>query len=89
MAYVYIYYDPRKEPIEPIYVGKGNGDRIIEHLYKSSNNILDAKIKKIKEAGLEPIVEKYIDDISEEEAYSIEIELVKKLLGYLVFLHSL
>lgn len=78
MAYVYIYYDPRKEPIEPIYVGKGNGDRIIEHLYKSSNNILDAKIKKIKEAGLEPIVEKYIDDISEEEAYSIEIELVKK-----------
>lgn len=44
MAYVYIYYDPRKEPIEPIYVGKGNGDRIIEHLYKSSNNILDAKM---------------------------------------------
>jgi hypothetical protein len=78
MAYVYIYYDPRKEPIEPIYVGKGNDDRITDHLYKSSNNILESKIKKIREAGLEPIFEKYIDNISEEDAYLIEIELVKK-----------
>lgn len=78
MAYVYIYYDPRKDPIEPIYVGKGNDDRITDHLYKSSNNILDTKIKKIREVGLEPIFEKYIDNISEEEAYSIEIELVKR-----------
>lgn len=78
MAYVYIYYDTRKEPIEPIYVGKGNDSRLKDHLCKSSNNILESKIAKIRELGLEPLVEKYIDNISEEEAYNIEIELIKK-----------
>lgn len=78
MAYVYIYYDTRKEPIEPIYVGKGNDSRYRDHLLKSSNNILESKINKMRELGLEPIVEKYIENISEEEAYNIEIELIKK-----------
>lgn len=80
MAYIYIYYDPRKTPAEPIYVGKGNKSRIQQHLRKgsSTNNLLQSKIKKIKAAGLEPVIEKYIDNISEEEAYEIEIDLIEK-----------
>ncbi len=78
MAYVYIYYDPRKEPIEPIYVGKGNDERLRDHLYLKTNNILNSKINKIRELGLYPIIEKYIDNISDDEAYKIEIELISK-----------
>jgi hypothetical protein len=79
MAYVYIYFDPRKTPPEPIYVGKGNNERLYDHLFNSSNNILSSKISKIKELGLEPIIEKYIDDINEDEAYEIEKQLIKKI----------
>ena len=32
MAYVYIYYDPRKTPLEPIYVGKGKNERFLDHI---------------------------------------------------------
>lgn len=78
MAYVYIYYDPRKTPLEPIYVGKGQGKRMIIHKTRAKNPILKRKIEHIKEAGLEPIVEKHIDDITHEEAMSIEMELIAK-----------
>lgn len=78
MAYVYIYYDPRKTPLEPIYVGKGQGKRMIVHKTRAKNPILKRKIEHIKEAGLEPVVEKHIDDITHDEAMKIEMELIAK-----------
>jgi hypothetical protein len=78
MAYVYIYYDPRKTPIEPIYVGKGKGKRMSFHKNRAQNPILKRKLDKIKDLGLEPIIEKFIDNISDEEALKIEIELITK-----------
>ncbi len=78
MAYVYIYYDPRKSPIEPIYVGKGKGKRMSFHKNRAQNPILKRKLDKIKDLGLEPIIEKFIDNISDEEALKIEIELITK-----------
>jgi len=79
MAYVYIYYDPRKSPIEPIYIGKGKDDRMYHHVNKVCKNpILERKLAKIKEAGLEPIIEKIIDDISDEESLRLEIEYISK-----------
>jgi hypothetical protein len=78
MAYVYIYYDPRKSPIEPIYIGKGKGKRISFHKNRAKNPILKRKLEKIKDLGLEPIVEKFIDNISDEEALKLEIELISK-----------
>lgn len=79
MSYVYIYYDPRVDPHEPIYVGKGSGGRIYDHLTNCNSNILlQNKIRKIKETGLEPIIEKYIDNIQDDEAYLIEEDLINK-----------
>lgn len=79
MAYVYIYYDPRNTPIEPIYVGKGVNDRMYHHVNKKCHNpILERKLTNIKELGLEPIIEKIQDDISDEEALKLERELIVK-----------
>lgn len=79
MAYVYIYYDPRKTPIEPIYIGKGIDDRMYHHVNKKCHNpILERKLTKIKELGLEPIIEKIQDNLSDEDALKLEIELISK-----------
>lgn len=78
MAYVYIYYDPRKTPVEPIYVGKGKGKRILFHKTRAKNPILKRKLDKIKALNLEPIIEKYSDNLFDEDALSLEIELIKK-----------
>ena len=77
--YVYVYFDPRKTPPEPIYVGKGHGDRFKHHITKGAKNKhLFNKLKKIKEAGLEPIIEFTHKDLTNEEAIFNEIELIKK-----------
>lgn len=70
--YVYIYYDPRKSPPEPIYVGRGNGRRAYKHLTKCSNSILKAKIEHIRQINLEPIVEKIHSELTFEEASTYE-----------------
>lgn len=70
--YVYIYYDPRKSPPEPIYVGRGNGRRAYKHLTKCSNSILKTKIEHIRQINLEPIVEKIHSELTFEEASAYE-----------------
>ena len=76
--YVYIYYDTRLNPPVPIYVGKGTKNRWKQHLSSKTNILLFRKLQKIKQEGLEPIVVKFIDNVSEEEAFKIEIELIEK-----------
>ena len=78
MAYVYIYYDTRKNPHEPIYVGKGNGNRISFHKTRAKNPALKGKIAKMKALNLVPIIEKVIDNISDQEAIKLEMELIAK-----------
>lgn len=89
--YVYVYLDPRKEGkfiygeykfnYEPFYVGKGLGKRCYYHLLetsKTTSNIFKTRvIQKIISEDLEPIIVKIIDNISENEAYKIETELIK------------
>lgn len=74
--YVYVYYDPRKEPPEPIYVGRGNGKRAYKHLTKCTNSILEAKINHIRDVGKEPIVEKVSCDLNFEDASALERQLI-------------
>jgi hypothetical protein len=77
--YVYVYYDTRKDPIEPIYVGKGRKNRYKSHLVNgASNSYLAAKLNKIKEAGLTPFIDFAATDLSAEEASLLEIELIAK-----------
>jgi hypothetical protein len=82
MYYVYILRDPRDG--SPFYVGKGKGHRYSNHWRWNSsrggNEFKDRVIAKILEAGLEPVCELHVNEItSEEEAYRIEEELIKSI----------
>lgn len=78
--YTYIYLDPRKRgqycyddicfTFEPVYVGKGK-DRRIKNI-SERNDYFKKKINKIKKLGLEPIVIKLYENLSEEESFELE-----------------
>jgi len=90
--YTYVLLDPRKPgPFqyghwkfshEPFYVGKGNGNRYLAHFklddtrrYNNPHNT--RKIKKIFREGHEIEVRIVRKDISDKEAMSLEIKLIK------------
>jgi predicted XRE-type DNA-binding protein len=85
--YIYIYLDPRKlgrycyENIcflySPLYVGKGK-DRRWKNI-NGRNPHFENKINKIKKLGLEPIVIKLFENLSEKESLDKEIELIKEI----------
>jgi hypothetical protein len=84
--YLYSYLDPRKPGryiypeldtsflYEPIYIGKGSGNRLYDHikLIDKRNPIKLNKIKKIKSEGLEPIVYILKKSNSEKEIFKYE-----------------
>lgn len=82
--YVYVYLDPRKPgkykygsyefEYEPFYVGKGSGLRYIDN---RRSGYFKNKINKIKESELKPIIIKVKDLLFEQEAFCLEIELIK------------
>jgi len=88
--YVYIYLDPRKPGnyifnnlnfnYEPFYVGKGKGIRILKGLDDPNNNISKKlKIQQIREFGLEPIIMKIHDELSENFAFELEKQVIEKI----------
>lgn len=90
--YIYVYLDPRKPgrfcygglefEFEPIYVGKGHGDRMHHHLKKSlleNKNIKNNKINKILSEGYKPIIIKIFENLNEIQAYILEEEVIDKI----------
>lgn len=88
--YVYVYLDPRKPGVfkydefefefEPFYVGKGTKSRLLRHLKNEKTNPIKVnKIRKIKSLGLEPIIIKIKDNISNEESLEVEVRLIKSI----------
>lgn len=77
--YVYLLLDPRKFYL-PFYVGKGKGNRCSHHLRKKygSNTIKQRIIDKIYSVGLKPEIMIWKNNLTEQEAYDIEIELIKR-----------
>jgi hypothetical protein len=89
--YVYVYLDPRKEGeynygnytfrFEPFYVGKGKDKRCNVHLSsykKNSNGIFRGKLIHIMEdLKQRPYIFKLIENITEEQAFELEIYLIK------------
>ena len=78
-SYVYILIDPRNN--EPFYVGKGNRRRFKAHF--EPNRLLEispknSKIKKILSEGLNVIVKIHTNNLSNNEACELEIELIKQ-----------
>lgn len=80
MFYVYQYIDPRT--MLPFYIGKGKGDRIFKHLKEDKHNTENKKkyavIKHLQNMGLEPIIEKVAGNLTEDAAYTLEEQLIKK-----------
>ncbi len=86
--YIYIYLDPRKFGkysyknlgflYEPFYVGKGKGKRF-EEIYWSRNSFFKNKINKIKKLGFIPVIFKLYENISEEESFEFEKQLIKEI----------
>lgn len=73
--YVYIFIDPRND--EAFYVGKGFGWRWKRHLtLRGPNKHLRNRIRAIRNAGLEPKLERCFA-IDEEDAFRMEKDLIK------------
>jgi len=89
--YVYVYLDTRKPGnytynelifnYEPIYVGKGKKRRYKNHLSLRLNmeNHFYHKLNKIINEGFEPEILIIKDNISENDAFDYEIELIKNI----------
>lgn len=93
--YVYVYLDPRKPgdfnyegyqfKYEPFYIGEGHKYRINDHLKswylkkytnKFKTNIIN---KIIKETNKNPIVIKYKENLTEQEALNLEVLMIKTI----------
>jgi len=74
--YVYSLKDPRKQPAKVFYIGKGTGSRATDHLKKTDETRKGKFIQEIINEGHTPIVSKTIENLSEEQAYQVELELI-------------
>ena len=80
--YVYVYKDPKT--LQPFYIGKGSNYRAYVHLrtknWKSpqttTNPFFFFKIKSIMQTNERPVIEKLFENLSEQEAYQKENELI-------------
>lgn len=86
--YVYELIDPTNN--RPFYVGKGHGARIYAHLYEAKrtpdkwNNALKCeRINSIISKGFVPINNVIKEELTENEAFTIETRLMKKY-GFIV-----
>jgi hypothetical protein len=78
MFYVYVYRDPRPlKKDQPVYVGKGTGDRDISHWSKGSHNKpFQDFISHLKQRGLVALCERVFETEVEAEAFAKEVELI-------------
>jgi hypothetical protein len=74
--YVYSLKDPRKKPAEVFYIGKGTGSRATDHLKNIDETRKGKHIQEILDCGSYPIVAKIVDELTEDQALQIELELI-------------
>lgn len=88
--YVYLYVDPRDGKV--FYIGKGKGERCLDHLFEDDDHPKVKRIREIFAAGLEPRIEILAHGMAtSEEAYFVEAaaidliglkELTNKVVGH-------
>ena len=81
--YVYIYRNPLKGN-EPFYVGKGKGRRAYSHLLDAKNPDTPQShkintIRKILASGLSPEIMFVDENLSESDAFELEVFLIKEV----------
>lgn len=78
MFYVYVYRDPRPtKNNQPVYVGKGTGDRDLSHWSRGSHNKpFQDFLSHLKQRGLVAACERVFETEIEAEAFAKEIELI-------------
>lgn len=73
--YVYVYYHPLTN--QPLYVGKGKGNRVDKHLKPTKLKTRFAiKVKSLMLQGITPQYYFYAENLSEDEAFDIESKLI-------------
>lgn len=79
MFYVYVYRDPRpSKNNQPVYVGKGTGDRDLSHWSRGSHNKpFQDFISHLKQRGLVATCERVFETKNEEEAFAKEMQLIE------------
>ena len=78
--YIYFLIDPRTDT--PFYVGKGIGDRAESHLEEVESEMpKNLHIRSIRNEGLEPYVRRFIWNLDEPTAFTVETALINSLDG--------
>jgi hypothetical protein len=79
MFYVYVYRDPRPtKNMQPVYIGKGTGDRDLSHWSRGSHNKpLQDFLSHLRSIGAQPICARVFETENEAEAFAKEVELIK------------
>ena len=70
--YVYLYIDPRTDL--PFYAGKGQGSRILDHLFEVGQARKHRIIDELRTAGLEPRLEDLTHALADEEGRALRVE---------------
>jgi hypothetical protein len=78
MFYVYVYRDPRPtKNNQPVYVGKGTGDRDLSHWSRGSHNKpFQDFISHLKARELVATCQRVFETDNEAEAFAKEVELI-------------
>jgi hypothetical protein len=78
MLYVYVYRDPRPtKNNQPVYVGKGTGDRDVSHWSRGSHNKpFQDFMSHLRQKGLALVPQRVFETPDETAAFAKEIELI-------------
>ena len=77
--YVYVYRDPRPLKLnQPVYVGKGTGDRDLSHWSRGSHNKpLQDFLSHLRGRDMTALVERVFETDNEQEAFAKEMQLIE------------
>lgn len=82
--YVYSYWLPEGTPgaCDPLYIGKGQGNRAYGHLWiaksKEQKTIWHKKLRQLLDDGIKPEVDFLGTGLSENDAFLLEAEMIQK-----------
>ena len=73
--YVYALIDPEND--QPFYIGKGQKNRMYQHLKGTNGVSKNKRIDEIRNRGQEPVPRKLYENLTEQEAWDKELELIQ------------